>query len=114
MREPASTFVTYARRLAQSVTTLHTHPPRKYGADDLSRLSELQARLEKIIEGLRGGSLELLGRSPAEGTAGQAVEQLDVLERQVCVLENAAARLTEASAEARNREERPAAQVTLQ
>ncbi len=105
MREPASTFVTYARRLAQSVTTLHSHPPRKYSADDLSRLSELQARLEKIIEGLRSGGLGPLGRSLVEGTAGEAVDQLDVLERQVCVLENAAARLTESSAEARNRDE---------
>ncbi len=47
MREPASTFVAYARRLAQSVTTLHSHPPRKYSAGDLSRLSELRARVER-------------------------------------------------------------------
>lgn len=98
MREPAATFVTYARRLAQSVTTLHSHPPRTYSADDLSRLSQLRARLEKIIEGLRTGSLEASGRSALSDPAGQAVDQLNVLERQVHVLENAAKRLTEAAA----------------
>jgi len=102
MREPASTFVTYARRLAQSVTTLHSHPPRKYSADDLSRLSELRARLEKIIEGLRNGNLNVPVRSLVPSDAGQATDQLDVLERQVSVLENAATRLIEATAVHRN------------
>ncbi len=114
MREPASTFVAYARRLAQSVTTLHCHPPRKYSAGDLSRLSELRARLEKVIEGLRSGSLQLAGRSSVPDPTGQAGDLVDVLERQVRVLENAAKRLTEAAPEARSRADDHAMQATLE
>jgi uncharacterized membrane protein YccC len=97
MREPASTFVTYARRLAQSVTALHNHPPQSYSSGDVSRLSELRARLNKVVEGLRSGTFELPARAAVPQTNGQAVPQLDVLERQVRVLENAAARLVKAA-----------------
>ena len=65
-------------------------------------MSELRARLEKIIEGLRNGNLNVPVRSLVPSDAGQATDQLDVLERQVSVLENAATRLIEATAVHRN------------
>jgi uncharacterized membrane protein YccC len=96
--EPASTFVTYSRRLAQSVTALHNQPPRAYSDADLSRLAEFNARLQQIIEGLRGESFDPPAQGPVPHSCGQASDELEVLERQVRVLENAAARLIEAIA----------------
>jgi hypothetical protein len=97
MREPASTFVTYARRLAQSVTALHNHPPQAYGPADVNRLSKLRARLNNIVEGLRTGHIQVPASSAVPAKTGEAADQLDVLERQVRVLENAAERLVSAS-----------------
>ena len=93
MREPALTFVTYARRLAQSVTSLHNHPPQKYDTLDVERLAEFKTRLEKILDGLRSGKFEYDSSVHVHASPGNAREQLDVLERQIGVLESAAARL---------------------
>jgi uncharacterized membrane protein YccC len=93
MRESASTFVTYARRLAQSVTALHNQPPRLYSAEDLQQLSELKVRLDRIVQGLRNGGLDLSVQRPVPSTLGKASDQIAVLGRQASVLEYAATRL---------------------
>jgi uncharacterized membrane protein YccC len=95
MREPASTFVTYARRLAQSITALHNQPLGLYGTQDLQQLSQLKKRLDRIVQGLRTGGLELPVQTPVASTLGKAADQVTVLTRQVSILEDAAARLIE-------------------
>jgi uncharacterized membrane protein YccC len=95
MREPASTFVTYARRLAQSVTALHNQRPRLCGTEDLQQLSELRMRLDRIVQGLRNGGLDLSVPRSLPSTLGKASDQLAVLGRQTSILEDAAARLIE-------------------
>lgn len=105
MREPASTFVTYARRLAQSVTALHNQPARLYGTEDLQQLSELRLRLDRIVEGLRRSGLEPSVQAPVPSTLGKGADQIAVLERQVSVLEDAAVRLIEVIVGPQNRVE---------
>jgi uncharacterized membrane protein YccC len=95
MRESGSTFVTYARRLAQSITALHNQPPRQYRIEDLQQLSELRIKLDQIVQGLRRGGLELSVQTPMPSTPWKASDQIAVLERQTSVLEDAAARLIE-------------------
>lgn len=90
MREAASTFVTYARRLAQTVTALHNQPPRSHSATELKRLSNLHVRLTQIVDALRTGTRMT---SPDELLFNaESSDQVEVLERQVRVLEGAAAR----------------------
>ena len=93
MREPASTFVTYARRLAQSVTALHNQPPRPHSSEDLQQLSQLRVRLARIIRQLRSGvGFELPTKT---ARSEQGTDQVAVLARQVGILEDAAGRLVE-------------------
>jgi uncharacterized membrane protein YccC len=106
MREPASTFVTYARRLAQSVTALHNQPPRPHSSDDLTQLSELRISLDQILQGLRSGNFYAPAGRTISSAPAKAFEQLAVLRRQVSILEDAAARLIEAKVVRRS----PAAQ----
>ena len=98
LREPAATFVTYARRLAQSVTTLHNHPPQAPGATDLRSLSYLQTRLNHIAEALRTGLLPAAHDNVVSAKADGTLPQFEVLDRQIRVLENATVRLILASA----------------
>jgi len=100
MREPASTFVTYARRLAQSVTALHNQPPRLYGTEDLQQLSDLRIRLDRIVQGLRCGGLELSVQTPMPASPWKASDQIAVLERQVSVLEDAAGAINRSDGQA--------------
>ena len=92
MREPAATFVTYARRLAQSVTTSHNQPPQRHSPAELARLSELHLKLNFIIDALRTGHLHP-APSASLPSGDQRIDQFDVLERQVQILEAATARL---------------------
>ncbi|HVP44540.1 MAG TPA: hypothetical protein VMS96_14000 [Terriglobales bacterium] len=101
MREPAATFVTYARRLAQSVTTLHNQPPQGHSTAELARLSELHRRLNCIIDALRAGEFQLLSAAPVTFDT-QSLDQFDVLERQVQVLETATVRLIDPTSASRS------------
>jgi hypothetical protein len=72
---------------------LHSHPSQGYDEADVERLAELKERLDKILGGLRSGTYIGETVPHVHESRGLAREQLDVLERQVGVLENAATRL---------------------
>jgi uncharacterized membrane protein YccC len=110
MREPAATFVTYARRLAQSVTALHNQPPQSRSGAELAHLSELGLRLNQIIDALCTGkfqpSLPALPRVDDPSS-----EQFEVLDRQIQILETATVRLVNPGSESADIPASEAAQV---
>jgi uncharacterized membrane protein YccC len=97
IEEHALAFVTYIRRLTQSVTTLAVLG--KAGEVPAARLEHLARQLETIAEGLRGVTVpvwKLSSEGPGEEDEGDILQhQLRRMERQVSVLERAAAGILE-------------------
>jgi uncharacterized membrane protein YccC len=91
LRTESLTFVTYLRRLTQSVTTLALVGVDTPAARD--RLKPIAARLERLAAGGDVEACSFADDLPGQSHIDVAEEQMQRLERQTTVLERAGARL---------------------